>query len=488
MDRYTSRWFSKLMDSVRITALLLAQFRLHFSPSLLSICGNMQYSVVNHDRAWRLLRGVLNAIDKINNPLAKWCLMALAIVTNESCFYHDVYSTGVRHLGTRDRFDGSIQYDYPGKAVGCLKAARMLQGRTIPNSNQTIWGPIKDGKGKLLDPIRITSTSRMPDLNDLERGHDMQYLQGLLSSVEKSMASAKTGENPFISDFGKEADITPGTLDAARLAVGAAYDTVDILLQSKQGDTAFGLVWPPGHHAERDLAMGFCYLSNAALAALYARDHSVQLRPGHPNRVIVIDIDHHRGNGTADVLANQANTLLIDVSYRSPYDESRQRYTDGQYDAIQCRYLNAGNEYPYSRPDTDWGLEAHPMPVGSNIVSVEFEGEQRPETIMKRFIGQVLPIMKNFSPDIVLWSVGLDSAMGDPLGGLGNLPSSFYTLIRGVKMTFPNARHGGILEGGYDELRWYTCLPSALLALHEDPQDAGDRCKSFAKYRRDFEP
>jgi acetoin utilization deacetylase AcuC-like enzyme len=177
---------------------------------------------------------------------------------------------------------------------------------------------------------------------------------------------------------------------------------------------------------------------------------------------------------------------LIDVSYRSPYDEIRRRYTDGQYDAIQDRYLQAGNEYPYSRPDTDWGLEAHPMPVASNVVSVEFEGEQRPETIMKRFIGEVLPIMKNFSPDMVLWSVGLDSAMGDPLGGLGNLPSSFYTMLRGVRLAFPYARHGGFLEGGYDELRWFTCLPPALLALHDRPQDAGDRCMSFSKYRRDF--
>jgi acetoin utilization deacetylase AcuC-like enzyme len=106
---------------------------------------------------------------------------------------------------------------------------------------------------------------------------------------------------------------------------------------------------------------------------------------------------------------------------------------------------------------------------------------------MRRFIGQVLPVMKNFGPDIVLWSVGLDSAMGDPLGGLGNLPSSFYTMLRGVRMAFPNARHAGILEGGYDELRWYTCLPPTLLALHDDAQAAGDRCKAFSKYRHHFE-
>ncbi|MEQ1829909.1 MAG: hypothetical protein ABL921_28360 [Pirellula sp.] len=362
----------------------------------------------------------------------------------------------------------------------------MLQSRTLPEAISTILGPIVDGNGRAIDPIIFVSSSRMPDLKDLERGHDEQYLRNLAENIVRSKAFANAGEDPFISDFGKEADITPGTLDAARLAVGAAYDTVDILLEQSNEDTAFGLVWPPGHHAERDLAMGFCYLSNAALAALYARDHNLQRRPGHPNRVVVIDIDHHRGNGSADVLANQPNTLLIDISYRSPYDENRQRFIDGHYDAVQDRYIQAGNEYPYSRPDKDWGFDAHPMAIAPNIVSVEFEGEQMPETIMERFIGEVLPIMRNFSPDLVLWSVGLDSAMGDPLGGLGNLPSSFYTMLRGIRLAFGDARHGGFLEGGYDELRWFTCLPPALMALHEQPQDTVNRCKAFGRYRRAF--
>jgi len=364
----------------------------------------------------------------------------------------------------------------------------MLQGRTLPSMIQSIWGPILDGKGKPLDPIEISRTIRKPELRDLELGHDKHYLECLLENTEKAKALAKTGKDPFLSDFGKEADISPGTLDAALLAVGAAYDTIDILLNSKQGNTAFGLVWPPGHHAEKDLAMGFCYLSNAALAALYARDHMIKIRPDQSNRVIVIDIDHHRGNGTADVLANQADTLLIDISYRSPYDEIRQRFTDGRYDAIQDRYFDAGNEYPYSRPDSDWGLEAHPMPIASNIVSVEFEGVQSSETLMMRFIDEILPIMRTFNPDLVLWSVGLDSAIGDPLGGLGNLPSSFYTMLRGVRLAFPEAKHGGLLEGGYDKLRWFTCLPPALLALHEPFEDSGDRCKSFSKYRQYFIP
>ena len=362
----------------------------------------------------------------------------------------------------------------------------MLQCRTLPASLSTILGPLEDSKGKALAPIGFVSSNRMPDLKDLEIGHDAQYLRNLTACVARSKACSVAGKDPFVSDFGKEADVTPGTLDAARFAVGAAFDTIDTLLNAPNGDTAFGLVWPPGHHAERALAMGFCYLSNIALAALYARDHIVGLRPGQRNRIVVIDIDHHRGNGTADVLANQADTLLIDVSYRSPYDENRKRFTDGLYDAVQDRYEQAGKEYPYSRPDKDWGLEAHPMTTAPNILTVEFEGEQTPQAIMERFLREVLPNVQDFRPDVVLWSVGLDSAMGDPIGGLGNLPSSFYTMIRGLRLALPDARHGGLLEGGYDELRWFTCLPPTLLAMHEDPQDTVNRCKAFSRYRRAF--
>ena len=76
----------------------------------------------------------------------------------------------------------------------------------------------------------------MPNLKDLEIGHDAQYLKNLAACVVRSKAFSVAGKAPFVSDFGKEADVTPGTLDAARLAVGAAYDTIDTRLDLLRGD------------------------------------------------------------------------------------------------------------------------------------------------------------------------------------------------------------------------------------------------------------
>jgi len=114
--------------------------------------------------------------------------MSLTIITNERCFHSDANSSVDRHLGTRDRFDVSVQYDYPGKASGCLQAARMLQSRTLPASMSTIFGPLVDGSGKSLAPIGFVSSNRMPDLKELEIGHDAQYLRNLADCVARSQS------------------------------------------------------------------------------------------------------------------------------------------------------------------------------------------------------------------------------------------------------------------------------------------------------------
>jgi acetoin utilization deacetylase AcuC-like enzyme len=213
--------------------------------------------------------------------------------------------------------------------------------------------------------------------------------------------------------------------------------------------------------------MGFCYLSTAALAALHARDRSTKADPARKNRVALIDIDHHRGNGSSAVLANQPDILFIDQVYRSTYDEQKKRYTDGSYNEVEDRYSGSGKEYPYTRDDSSIGAHAHPVVDAPNILRLEHEGFQSANALIDRFVQEALPRLRTFQPDLIIWSVGLDSAVGDPLGGLGMNPDTFYTFIKGLRLALPNARHCGILEGGYDPVISAPCLRTTLLGFYE---------------------
>ena len=398
--------------------------------------------------------------------MARQRMSRLYIFTNDHIWSDPEETNRYGHLGTCDREDPTIRYDRPGKTSALLAAARELV-ESVERSG---------GSSR----ISITTSHRTPDRALLARGHSEQYLEELREASLAARARVDQGEAP-IAPFGKEADASPGTFDAALSSVGTALDTIEKAL-SEPNTTAFALVWPPGHHAEPTHAMGFCYLSTAALAALYARDLGPK---GRRHRVALIDIDHHRGNGSASVLANQPDILFIDQVYRSSYDDEAKRYTDGSVNPTTGLHSGSGKEYPYTRDDASIGATAHPVVEARNIVRLEHEGFQSADTLITRFINEALPRLEEFKPDLIIWSVGLDSAVGDPLGGLGMTPDSFYTLIKGVRLALPEARHCGILEGGYDPIISAPCLRTSLLGFYEDR----DVCSipSFANYVSRFD-
>lgn len=389
--------------------------------------------------------------------------MPLVIFNNGTTFDRERAHSPFAHLGTRDRDNPANRYDFPGKANGLLEAAMELRDYVAKPISQERHGPP-------LKPITILGSARFADESQLLKVHTPEYLEALKVATKTSRDLAANGEDPYVH-FGKEADVTPGTYEAARHAVGTAFDAIDVALQREE-TSAFALVWPPGHHAEPDQAMGFCYLSTAALAASYARDHAVRVRPGHPNKVVIIDIDHHRANGTAKSIAGREGLSLVDVTYRSPYDE------------VKRRYLDDAREYPYTQDDLSLGISRHPVCSAPNVFSLEFVGFQRATTIVDTFVSDALPFVRSAKPDVVLWSLGLDAAQGDPLGGLGLLPSAYYTLIKGMRLAFPEARHCGVLEGGYDQRLGGRCLKPSLMAFHDEPSHA--RSRLFKRYRESF--
>lgn len=379
-------------------------------------------------------------------------MCALKIFTNEDICAATEERQRFGHLGTRDSQTPGAFFDYPGKTAALVEAAHTLAA-DLRSENSGVH------------PLSIQISQRVPSKDQLLVGHSETYLSSLEATSVEALRRAKAGECYFM-DFGEDADVSPGTYQAALRSVGTAFDAIDHVMNSP-GSTAFALVWPPGHHAEPSAAMGFCYLSTAALATLYARDHGARSDQTRSNRVVLIDIDHHCGNGSAAVLAHQNGVLFVDQFYRSEYDERSRRYVDGNYDPTTNSYRGCGREYPYSRNDAFLGVKAHRTTAAPNILPVEFQGFQEARDVESRFNQDVLPKVVSFNPDIVLWSIGLDSAKGDPLGGLGLEPDSYYRLIKTVRATLPGARHCGILEGGYHLTISPACLRQALLALHE---------------------
>ena len=202
----------------------------------------------------------------------------------------------------------------------------------------------------------------------------------------------------------------PEVEDIARLAAGAGAMAVEC---ARAGETVFSLMRPPGHHATRAEAMGFCYLSNMAIAALHA------LATG-TKRIAVFDFDVHHGNGTEDVLLNEPGATFFSV-----------------------------HEHP-CYPGTG---AAH---VGDNC----FNFPVRPHATREEYreaLSNALAELKHFSPEMIGVSAGFDAYSGDPLANSPLEAEDFHWL--GVELRKLGVPMFSLLEGGYSD-----DLPGLILA------------------------
>jgi acetoin utilization deacetylase AcuC-like enzyme len=203
---------------------------------------------------------------------------------------------------------------------------------------------------------------------------------------------------------------SPGSVEAALLAAGAAVQAVDA------GGRAFALVRPPGHHAEPDRAMGFCLFNNVAVAAAHA------LATGR-ERVLVVDWDVHHGNGTQDAFYDRDDVLFFST-HRFPF------------------YPGTGGAREHGRGPGEGYTVDVPLPPGLG------DGDYA-----RVFSEVLLPIADDFRPDLVLVSAGFDAHRDDPLGGMALTEEGFATLC-GVVADIADRHAGGrlvlVLEGGYD--------------------------------------
>ncbi|KAG0175111.1 Histone deacetylase 4 [Apophysomyces sp. BC1034] len=215
---------------------------------------------------------------------------------------------------------------------------------------------------------------------------------------------------------------------SARVAVGALLQLVDHIVQGHLRN-GFALIRPPGHHAEDDNAMGFCFFNNVAVSVLSV----LQKYPSTMKKVLIVDWDVHHGNGTQKIFYDNPNVLYI----------SLHRWDRGQF-------------YPFSGAPDECGEGAG---LGRNV-NIAFSGSQeKPKPMgdtefIAAFYHILIPIARQFSPDMIFVSAGFDAAEGHPdnLGGYKVTPRGFALMTRMVKDLAEELCDGRLvltLEGGY---------------------------------------
>jgi len=208
---------------------------------------------------------------------------------------------------------------------------------------------------------------------------------------------------------------SPGTWDAARAAAGSACQLATSVIR---GEYAQGLavVRPPGHHATRDRAMGFCLLNNVAAAAAAARAEGAA-------RVAIVDWDVHHGNGTQDIFWDDPDVLYLSV-HQFPY-------------------------YPGSGAPTEIGGAG----AEGATINVGLPGGGTDADYAAVFDHVFVPALERFAPDLVLVSAGFDAFEHDPLAGMRVTRAGFAAMARRLRAVADRVAAGrivAVLEGGYD--------------------------------------
>lgn len=234
----------------------------------------------------------------------------------------------------------------------------------------------------------------------LARAHDAAYLDRL------EAAAPETGYAALDPDT----SMNPHTWEAALRAAGAVVDATERVLAGEI-DNAFCAVRPPGHHARRGHAMGFCLLNNVAIAALHALEaHGLK-------RVAVIDFDVHHGNGTEDILAGDERVLMASF-FQHPF-------------------------YPYTGTENP----------AKNMVNVPLPAGTRGD-VVRQVVDEVWwPRLDEFRPEMIFVSAGFDAHREDDLGQMGLVEADYAWITQRLCELAQRHARGRIvssLEGGYN--------------------------------------
>ncbi len=244
---------------------------------------------------------------------------------------------------------------------------------------------------------------------DLERAHGRMHvaaLRGLTDSLREEIAAG----GPSHAQIDPDTSMNVHTWDAALRAAGAALAATDAVMAGEM-ENAFCAIRPPGHHACRDQAMGFCFLNNVAIAARYALErHGLK-------RVAIVDFDVHHGNGTEDIVAGDQRVLMVSF-FQHPF-------------------------YPSG------GARSH----ASNLVNVPVPAYTKGPQVRELIESSWLPRLEAYKPEMIFISAGFDAHRLDDMGQMGLVEADYTWITQRIKAVAQRHAQGRIvscLEGGYN--------------------------------------
>ncbi|MDC3403707.1 histone deacetylase family protein [Candidatus Pelagibacter sp.] len=257
------------------------------------------------------------------------------------------------------------------------------------------------------------------DRSLLEITHNSDYI----NFVEKSFPEKG------LSFLDGDTIVSPGSNDATSDAVGSIITAIDGV-QNKDFKNAFCAVRPPGHHAEKNKAMGFCIYNNVAVGANYL------INKYKLNKIAIIDFDVHHGNGTQDIFYDNEKVLYIST-HQYPY-------------------------YPGSGTNDEKGKH-------NNILNIPLPAGTTSEEYLNAY-ESVLNKIKEFKPEFILLSAGFDAHKDDPLAQLQLESKDFYNITKRtleLSKQYCDGKVVSILEGGYDLLALQESTEMHVKALLE---------------------
>ncbi len=236
----------------------------------------------------------------------------------------------------------------------------------------------------------------------LNKTHSIEYINHVKKSFPKKGLVFLDGDTI----------VSPGSKDATKDAVGSIITAIDGV-QNKEFKNAFCAVRPPGHHAEKEKAMGFCIYNNVAVGANYL------IEKYKYKKIAIIDFDVHHGNGTQDIFYDNEKVLYVST-HQYPY-------------------------YPGSGSNKENGKF-------NNVLNIPLEAGTTSEVYLNAY-ENVLTKIKQFKPEFLLFSAGFDAHIDDPLAQMRLCAEDFYKITKRTleySKSFCNGRVVSILEGGYD--------------------------------------